>query len=177
MAKPAIHKPVPFFVGILISDEALWNDVHSALTSHLGEIDFVSEKIDFEKFTDYYEPEMGENLVRFWAAFKKLRSPKELVEMKWICTEIEEKFASDGHRKVNIDPGYLTEAKIILASFKNFSHRIYLSRSVFADMQSMFVGGQYVPMRWTFADYKSDIAQDFFQKLRVKYREWLKAEI
>ncbi len=177
MAQPSVHKPVPFFVGIIISDESFWQNVQDALTAHLGKIDFISEKVDFEKFTDYYEPEMGKNLVRFWAAFEELRSPEELVEIKWICTEIEKKFADGEHRKVNIDPGYLTEAKIILASFKNFSHRIYLARSVFADMQSMFIGGRYEPMKWTFADYKSDVAQEFFQTLRKKYREWLKSDV
>jgi len=176
MSQPVEHKPVPFFVGLIISENLSEDKVQKALEDAIGEIDFTSEKIDFSEFTDYYESEMGKNLFRRWIAFKDMRKPEEIVDMKWRCAEIEKKFAKDGNRLVNIDPGYLTEAKIILASFKNFSHRIYLSRCVFADMQLMFVGGKYVPMRWTFSDYKSDVAQKFFIKLREKYRLWLKSK-
>jgi len=175
MAEAFRHNPVPFFVGTIISDESLWEPVSKAL-SIWGEFDFFSEKCSFDNFTHYYEPEMGKELIRFWAAFKEMRMPEELVRMKWSCTAIENTFSIESKRRVNLDPGYLTEAKIVLASFKDFSHRLYLTQGVFADMQLMFRSKNFVPMEWTFSDYKSETAQAFFLRLRERYREWLKAQ-
>ncbi|RKZ30067.1 DUF4416 domain-containing protein [bacterium] len=176
MAKSTIHDPVNAFVGVITTDESLWNPVQNVL-SMWGEIDFTSENVQFDRFTEYYAPEMGKPLIRFWAAFKKLRYPEELVRMKWSCTGIENTFSVDGKRRINIDPGYLTEAKVVLMSFKDFSHRIYLTQGVYADMQLIFRNGQYTPREWTFADYKSDEAQRFFLRLRNSYRERLKMEV
>ena len=175
MAIPKEHYPVQFFVGVLTADEKLWEIAKKSLCEKWGEIEMMSEKTDFDKFTDYYRSEMGENLVRFWVALADLYPPEDLIRLKWDCTEIENSLAQNGNRRINLDPGYISEAKVILASFKDFSHRIYLGDCVYADMQLMWRGKKFVPMEWTFADYKSLVAQDFLKKLRQSYREKLKA--
>ena len=177
MAIPKSHYLVQFFVGVLTADEKLWEIAKNSLCEKWGEIEIISDKTGFDRFTDYYRPEMGENLIRFWVAFTDLHSPDDLIRLKWDCTEIENILAQNSERKINLDPGYITEAKIILASFKNFSHRIYIGDCVYADMQLIWRGGKFVPMQWTFADYKSDTAQNFLTKLRNLYRIRLKAYI
>lgn len=177
MAQAIMHEPVPFFVAVITVDDGLWELVSAKLTRIWGKISFTSKKMQFDQFTNYYEPEMGRNLIRFWAAFEQLRSPEELVQIKWSCTGLENTFAINGKRRINLDPGYLTEAKIILASFKDFSHRIYIGQGVYADMQLIYRGGRFVTMDWTFADYRSDVAQEFFLQLRKRYRAKLKSYI
>ncbi len=177
MAQATVHDPVAFFVGIITADEKLWNAAAEKLTSQWGKIDFTSERLNFDQFTDYYSDEMGNGLLRFWAAFRPLGQPEELIRMKWSCTAVENSLAVGGKRRINIDPGYITEAKVVLASFKDFAHRIYLTEGVFADMQLVYRDGKFVPQNWTFADYKTDAAQRFFQKLREIYRHKLKSYI
>ena len=174
MAQATIHDPVQFFVGVLIADIGLWDRVKGAIEANWGRIETESDRIDFDQFTDYYEPEMGKNLVRFWVSLEGIRPPEDLIRIKWSCTAIENAFSRDGKRLVNLDPGYLTEAKLILASFKDFAHRIYLTQGVFADMQMIWYHGKFAPREWTFADYKSETAQKFFTGLRETYRRKLK---
>ncbi len=177
MAQATIHDPVQFFVGVLIADMELWDRVRGAIEANWGRIETESNRIDFDQFTDYYEPEMGKNLVRFWVSIEGIRPQEDLIRIKWSCTAIENVFSRDGKRLVNLDPGYLTEAKLILASFKDFAHRIYLTQGVFADMQMIWYHGKFVPREWTFADYRSETAQKFFTNLRAIYRQKLKLYI
>jgi hypothetical protein len=170
MSKPFEHKPVPFFVGIIASCAEVWEEVRPKL-AEIGAIDFYSDKLRFDDFTDYYRPEMGGELLRFWAAFDAYHPVEKLVDFKLLALELENAYSTGDNRSINIDPGYMTEAKVILASFKDFSHRIYLSRSVFADMQLIYRDGRWSAYPWTFADYKSSVAQAFFCRLRGKYRE------
>ena len=175
MTQATLHIPTPFFVGIIISDMSIWKSVKDLILKW-GDFVLSSEEIDFDSFTQYYEPEMSCRLTRFWAAFDRLRTPDELIDIKLSVTEIENSYAIDGKRRVNIDPGYLTEAKIVLASFKDFSHRLYLGNGVYADIQLMYRNGKYEPMPWTFPDYKCETAQSFFLDLRRYYRTLLKKE-
>ncbi|RKZ34751.1 hypothetical protein DRQ33_01445 [bacterium] len=177
MAQPIIHNPVQFFVGVIISEMELWDNISRAISSNWGEIEFSSEKVDFDQFTQYYQSEMGTGLTRFWFALEGIRFPDDLIRIKWSCTAIENSLTQDKNRRVNLDPGYITEAKVILASFKDFAHRIYLTEGVYADMQLIWRDGKFIPREWTFADYRSDIAQKFFTRLRETYRRKLKLYI
>jgi len=191
MAQPTIHDPVQFFIGIIANDESLIEKAKKTLANQWDIVQPESARLDFDSFTEYYQSEMGTGLIRLWFPLEKKESdednpekpfeglgqPEDLVRLKWICTAIELNLADENERRVNLDPGYLTEAKIILASFKDFAHRIYLMQGVFADMQLVFKGGKYLPREWTFADYQTAEAQRFFMKLRESYRDKLKAYI
>lgn len=176
MAQPFEHGPVKFFIGVIFNPSRCdKNKFITILEKHLRiQGGVCSETIVFDQFTNYYLDEMGKELRRFWTEVGGLKSPEELVPLKLGCAALEKYFANDNKRKVNLDPGYITEAKLILATFKDFSHRIYISDGVFADLQMMFRNGRYEPMPWTFADYRSDYAQSFFTQLREKYRAELK---
>ncbi|MCD6124495.1 DUF4416 family protein [bacterium] len=175
MAEAYVHDPVAFFIGVIVAKNELLFPLRAIIESSIGKIAFESEILQFDEFTHYYKPEMGEGLLRVWMALEGIRPPESLIRLKWACTAIENHFKKEGKRRVNLDPGYLTLAKVILATFKNFSHRIYLGDGVFADLQLMYRRKEFVPMEWTFADYRSEGAQRFFLMLRESYKKWLKS--
>jgi hypothetical protein len=44
-------------------------------------------------------------------------------------------------RPVNLDPGFIEPSKLILASTKNFSHRIYIGNKMYAEVTLMYEKG------------------------------------
>ncbi|MEJ2544816.1 MAG: DUF4416 family protein [Calditrichaceae bacterium] len=125
----------------------------------------------FDQFTDYYTPEMGENLSKMFVSFTKLNEPDHLIHYKVQSNHLEEEFLLNGQRQVNIDPGYLTEAKLVLATTKDYSHRLYLGMGIFGDLHMYFENGTFKKQFWTYPDYQQPLAINFFNELRVRYRE------
>jgi hypothetical protein len=120
-------KQVKLFCGIIFSNEEIKRESFEKVEDKLGKIDLISDMISFN-FSKYYNPEMGENLKRFWISFEKLVSAADLAEIKVFTNSIENSFAIDNKRKINIDPGYITPANVVLATTKDYSHRIYLKK-------------------------------------------------
>lgn len=160
---------VKLIVGMLSNDTVLLEKVKPILTNNFGEIDFVSQIISFD-YTDYYEKEMGKNIKRQFLSFVDLISPEKLAEIKVKTNEIEEQFADEsGNRKLNLDPGYINLAKLVLASTKDFAHRIYLGKGIFTEITLMYRNKTFVPVEWTYPDYKTPEYIDIFKKIRDKY--------
>ena len=124
-----------------------------------------SETLPFE-FTAYYTPEMGPNLLRKFVAFKKLISPERLAAAKIFTNRLEKTYTQKGKRRINLDPGILTLAKVILASTKDFSHRIYLNSGVYAEVTLLFRKGRFEALPWTYPDYRTEPYLKFFRILR-----------
>ena len=80
---------------------------------------------------------------------------------------MESMLAIEGKRIINIDPGYLATEKVVVASTKNFTHRIYIGKGIYGDLQLMRQKGVYAAMPWTYPDYIRPEAQDFFNRLYV----------
>ena len=119
--------------------------------------------------TDYYEPEMGSGLQRRFLAFGNLFDPANLTEAKLWTNTLEAELAreSDGPaRPVNLDPGYVTAAKLVLATTKNRGHRIYLSRGIYAEITLAYRDGDWRPLPWTYPDYRTSGYIAFFRQLR-----------
>ena len=133
MLEKQIPSPVKLICGIIYSQEDIYHKTIFDLERKFGQIDLQSQRIDFD-FTDYYYPEMGKPLFRKFISFKKLRSPCQFINIKLFCLNIEKKYSKKNKRTVNIDPGYINEAKVVLTTTKDFSHRIYLSKGVFAEV-------------------------------------------
>jgi len=74
---------------------------------------------------------------------------------------------------MNLDPGYLTMAKIVLASTKDFSHRIYLERGIYGEVTLYYKENTFNALPWTYPDYQSAAAKDFLSKVREKYHRQL----
>ena len=168
-------KPVKVFVGLLITQLFILPQVYKLLEEKLGAIDLKSQLMDFN-FTRYYEAEMGLELKRQFLSFHNLMSPDELVEIKLFTRELEQSLAKEGKRLVNLDPGYLTPAKIVLASTKDFSHRLYLGQGIYGEVTLLFRHKRFEPLPWTYPDYHTEAYQRFFYELRAQYMAQLKGE-
>ena len=168
--------PVKLFVGVLVSDAKLIPDVEARLVLLYGPADHRSGIIQFN-FTSYYEPEMGNAIDRVFFSFERLIEADRLPEIKRQTNVIELEMAplsKTVRRPVNLDPGYLEQAKVILASTKNFYHRIHLGNGIFAEVTMHFQNGAWHFFPWTYPDYQSQDYREFFLKVRQIYRSQLR---
>ena len=164
--------PVKLFIGVLVSNSKFIPEVERRLTGVYGTIDHRSDVIPFD-FTDYYEAEMGDLIDRVFFSFERLIEADRLPEIKRQTNELEEELApalrtphTNVKRPVNLDPGYIEQAKVILASTKNFYHRIYLGSGVFGEVTMHFKNNTYQFFPWTYPDYQSRDYQEFFLRTR-----------
>lgn len=180
MAEP-MHSPrVKLICGMISGRVELFDEAARALEGVFGPVDVASEVLDFD-FTHYYDGEMGSPLYRRLVGFERLVGPEELVEVKLATNALECDFASragagSAPRPINLDPGYVDSAKLVLASMKDFSHRIYLGRGVFAEVTLMFRKGFWEKLPWTFPDYGSGRYDSFLTAARRRLREQPAAE-
>ena len=175
MGNPEKPRPVCLFVGMLSGDPKLFSLATAILERKFGGLALESNLFPFD-FTDYYAPEMGENLLRKFVSFKKAVEPERLAEIKIFTNKLEQRFAVSGRRQINLDPGVLTPAKVILTSTKDFSHRIYLKSGIYAEVTLTFRKGRFEPLNWTYPDYRTENYQAFFQVLRKYARNLRPAE-
>ena len=160
--------PVKLIVGLISRNEALFLSVKEALRKRFGRTDFETKFLAFDH-TDYYASESGVNLKRLFLSFKKLINPAQLPRIKVFTNKLETRFSKGGKRGINIDPGYVDLAKLVLASTKDFSHRIYLGCGIFAEITLQFRDKSFRPLGWTYPDYKSKDYIDIFNNLRKIY--------
>ena len=167
------HFPVlPILAAFSRHDEALeW--AHERATADWGPIALESPRFDFVE-TGYYSPTMGGGLKKCFWAFDNLRAPAELTGWKIAANAWEAEYAGRAGlpepRPLNLDPGYITLAKLVLASTKDHAHRIYLGRGIFAEVTLYFKDGRWQHRDWTFPDYRRADYQEFFAKCRQFYR-------
>ena len=154
--------------GIMRQPELSREIIISRLEKEFGSVAAQSEEFPFS-FTTYYEPEMGKDLLRSFLTFEQRVSPAVQAEIKLRTNEIESEFIKEGQREVNLDPGLLTAHNLILTTGKDFSHRIYIRDGIFAEVTLMVNKGRLTPLPWTYADYRSPIVLDFFEKQRQKF--------
>jgi uncharacterized protein DUF4416 len=169
MGEIHLHTPVlPILAAFSRYDEALdWARRQAA--EAWGPIALESPRFEFVE-TDYYAPTMGEGLKKCFWAFAGLRDPAELIEWKIAANRWEAEYARQaGHgqtRPLNLDPGYLTPAKLVLASTKDHAHRIYLGRGIYAEVTLYFKDRRWQDREWTFPDYRRADYQQFFAEAR-----------
>jgi len=157
-------------VGLLSNDPGILPEVTGLLVRSFGRIDFESALIDFDH-TQYYAEEFGQGLKRKFLSFERLVDPEKIYTVKVKTNRLEERFSRNGKRSVNIDPGYLNLSKLILFSTKDYSHRIYLGRGIFAEVTLFYKNNSYNPLPWTYPDYKTKGYLDIFGDMRMLYKE------
>jgi len=158
--------PVKLVVGIISANSNLLAQAQSALAEGFGTVTVKSPEIPFS-FTDYYEKEMGPNLVRQWVGFQGLIESEQLSEFKRTTGSLEKRFnGPDGKRRVNLDPGTLSLHNLVLASTKGFAHRIYLRDGIYADLTLLFQSGKFQPLPWTYPDYQTPACYEFLMRCR-----------
>lgn len=168
MSLPLAPQAAKLIIGVFTGSQKLLVPVLQALTGLFGEIDLMSPWLAFD-YTAYYGPEMGDGLFRRMTAFKPLIDQGDLAAIKCRTNAIEQEFSSDGRRTVNIDPGYLLRERLVLATGKNFSHRIYIGQNIYADLTLMFQKGAFQALPWTYPDYQDPKMLAFLTQAREKY--------
>lgn len=171
--KPTEPIPVKLFCGVLFSDSQLLDNADSLLAGQFGEIDYQSKQFSFD-ISEYYRPEMGWPMFRLFWSFDRVILPNEIVRIKIVCNEIEDRLAIQGNRKINLDPGYLDYDKVVLASAKYNGQKIYLDRGIYADLTLRYEKGNYHPYPWSFPDFKGGLYNQTFLRIREIYKAQLK---
>ena len=166
---------VKLFCGIISADEEITKQALEKLEEKFGKTDIRSEIVPFD-FTSYYNLEMGENLKRFWVSFDALIFAGELADIKVFTNSVEDSFAINNKRRINVDPGYMNPANVILASAKDFSHRIYLSKGIYGEITLIYKKEDFIKLPWTYPDYTSPAAKKFLLEARTKLTAQLKSE-
>ncbi|MCP4583552.1 MAG: DUF4416 family protein [candidate division Zixibacteria bacterium] len=141
------------------------DDIMFSLERAFGMVDSKSPVIAFDH-TDYYQAEMGPDLKKTILSFDYAFKPEDLWIAKRTAIDIESVFAKDGKRGINLDPGYLETSKLVLASTKNFSHRVYLNEGIYAEITLIFADGKFQKLPWTYPDYLDKNIFDFLTKTR-----------
>lgn len=172
MGKAKRPQRVKLIIGILAKDKKLFDSIEEFFAKEFGDIDYRSPVLPFDH-TDYYKKEMGGPLKRRFISFKKLIAPDGISRIKKITNGLEEKFAAEKKgvfsRRVNIDPGYISDSKLVLATTKDYFHRIYLKEGIHAEVTLAWKKGSFRPFEWTYPDYKSAEYTEILNGIRNAY--------
>ncbi|MCF7832998.1 MAG: DUF4416 family protein [Candidatus Marinimicrobia bacterium] len=163
-----IPKEVLLFQAITVNDPALFGELEKLLCRFYGKIERELGPLDFSSFSQYYREEMGNNLLKKFYVFSLPVSLENFYRYKLESQAIENKYSINGKRTVNIDPGSLTLYQLSLLTTKAFSHRTYLAEGIYAECTLIAKGNEYGALPWTYPDYKTTEALEFF-RLAKKY--------
>jgi uncharacterized protein DUF4416 len=167
--------PVKLIMGLIFAPEAPIAAVRRQLEATYGRIDLESTPLPFV-WTRFYEREMGPTLQRQFWSFDALIAANALADLKCQTNTMERTFAGHGgQRRVNLDPGYIDLAKLVLATTKDQQHRLYLGHGIYAEVTLRFTGGRFVPWEWTYPDYRTAEYRAFFATVRQRYHRQLTA--
>jgi hypothetical protein len=161
-------KPAKLVISMFMQDKDNFQAVTRGLSEPLGLVDMVSPWLPFDK-TGYDTAEMGAPLFRRLITYHKLMEQEALADMKLATNELEGEFAVKGKRRVNIDPGYLLSERFVLATGKNFTHRIYLREGIYADLTLIYRKGGFRSLDWTYPDYAGEGIISFLKSVRDRY--------
>ncbi|MCC8166859.1 MAG: DUF4416 family protein [Planctomycetes bacterium] len=169
MAKPGRPEGARFFTAILASGPAELAVAAVLLEDAFGPAASGSRVFPFEN-TDYYQDELGPEPLRAFLAWPGQFSTDDIARRKLVTNDLEitlaDRLANGFRRPVNLDPGYITLAKVVLASAKNFAHRIHLHDNIYAEITLQYKGTGFHSLPWTFPDYASGRYDGFFHDIR-----------
>ncbi len=168
MSRPQLPQPAKLLIGLIMQEKRYITAAADALIEKFGPVDMASSWFPFD-YTTYYEPEMGAPLFRRILAFKTLIKQSELAQIKLAANELEQEYSTGGKRTVNIDPGYMLHERFVLATGKNYSHRIYIGRRIYADLTLIYKDGRFRALPWTYPGYADERMLAYLQQVRNKY--------
>ncbi len=168
--------PVKLFVGMLSQSASLIEQMTGTLCEVFGPVDLESPVWPWEH-TKYYESEMGAGLKRQFIFFETLIEPGTIADIKLKTDALEKQLLNENRgRRINLDPGYLDAAKLVLVSTKDFSHRIYLEKGIYGEVTLSYAGSTYHPYPYTFPDYRTDEYISVFKKARDLYQQMIRQD-
>jgi hypothetical protein len=168
MSTPGAPKPAKLVIGIILKQKGHIEQLADELAVRFGPVDIISQWFSFD-YTDYYESEMGSPLFRRVFAFKTLIEQQDLSQIKKFTNDIELKYSENGKRAVNIDPGYMLCERFVLATGKNYTHRIYIGNNIYADLTLIYQEGGFKKLPWTYPDYADKKMLSYLKNVRDKY--------
>lgn len=172
MGKITRPEPVMLFAGMLTGDLSLMNRMAETLVEHFGPLIGQTEDLPW-RYTDYYAEELGREIFRRFLFFRNLIPPDRIAGIKVETNRIEErnarKVTGSLLRRINLDPGYLESSKVVLASTKNYSHRIYLGHGIYGEVTLKYVQGSFRSMDHTYPDYRTETSIETFNRMRNEF--------
>ncbi len=174
MEYSSIVEPVKLIAAVLYREPTSYIKAKELMEDTFSKIDYEGTFFDFTD-SDYYEKEMGSGLKKGIISFEKLINPEELVEVKHMAHHLENELSIQDDRIVNIDAGYLDIFKLVLASFKGRSNKIYMGRRIWADIISYFEKGHYQSFIWTFPDFKRGLYEPDLIQIRDNYKKQIRS--
>jgi hypothetical protein len=176
LASPSLPSPALLFASVIYAEEESAVAALAAMSERYGQLEYCSPASAFDH-TSYYGPEMGPNLKRRIIAFEQLVGRASLPAIKLYTNAIERRLSdAAGQRRVNLDPGFVTLEQVTLATTKPYSHRIYLSEGIWAELCLTYRDQTYHELAWTYPDYASAEMVQTMLDLRKIYGEKLKCQ-
>jgi hypothetical protein len=125
------------------------------------------------EYSEYYRNELGWPIMRKFVFFKRAIGQEGLKDIKLRTNQIEAEMYEDGKRQINIDPGYLTLAKVVLASTKDYSHRVYMGGGIFVEATLIYKAGTFQPHIFTYPDYREERNIRMFNEMRGAFKDMI----
>ncbi|MDA8085979.1 MAG: DUF4416 family protein [Nitrospiraceae bacterium] len=175
MGSPRKPREALLFAGLLYGTEDFLQKAKCMLQAELGGIGRETPASLWH--SDYYMAELGHSIKRKFLFFG-LIDPGEIAEIKLKTNRVESGLSVEGKRKVNIDPGYITPAKLVLASTKDYAHRVYLGRGIYGEATLLWSakGKTFVPHLYTYLDFMKKENIRVFTEMRGALMEALKTK-
>ena len=162
-------RPVLLLVAVSSRYDAALEWSRSRIATEFGPLGAVSAAFDFTE-TNYYDTTMGTGLKKQFLVVGEPIDPGQLPSVKQATNQWEADYAAEADhpepRPLNLDPGYLTLAKLVLASTKDHAHRIYLDGGIYAEVTLSYRGKRWNAFDWTYPDYRRADFQQFFSECR-----------
>lgn len=165
-------RPALLFYGALYHDEAIYQQALQRLTQTHGAAMLETPPADWSH-SSYYRDELGGDIKRRFIFFERLIDQSDLLEIKRSAMALEDALSLDGNRRVNLDPGYLTEAKVVLSTKKDYGHRLCIGKGIFAEVTLRYAKDTFVPHIFTYDEYASPDNVAMFLTMREGLRAML----
>ncbi|MCE5268943.1 MAG: DUF4416 family protein [Planctomycetaceae bacterium] len=184
MGQPTPHSPVLLLLAAFSRHEDALDWARERAVEAWGPVVLESPRFEFAE-THYYDATMGAGLKKVFFAFRQPFEADRLIDVKLQTNAWEEEYAGlvrqtagetpapqsgtpapQEPRPLNLDPGYLTLGKLVLASTKDFAHRIYLGRGIYAEVTLQYKHKRWQHHEYTFPDYRRADYQAFFTECR-----------
>ncbi len=175
-------KPLPFekeklILGVLYFDDDIYNQAMNIMRENFGDTDFETDEFSFsDEFSTYYDGELGGGARRKIFSFGKTVDPSRQAEIKKLTNAIEAKFSDGDRRLINLDPGFMSHGRIMLATTKPSGFRFPLEDGIYTELTLYYASGKWQKLPWTYRDYQSTRVQEFLNKVRKRYLEQRKSE-
>ncbi|MDA0657564.1 MAG: DUF4416 family protein [Planctomycetota bacterium] len=173
MGSTSQHEPVVLILAAFSRHGDALDWARQRAEREWGPVEHVSARFEFRE-TNYYASSMGPDLLKTFLTFRQRFDPADLPTVKNLTNTWEREFAATSPctelRPLNLDPGYLSQAKLVLASTKDHAHRIYLSQGIYAEITLCYRGRTWQQQPWTYPDYQRPDYHEFFTQCRQTLR-------